>query len=103
MTSNNNTSSPTSGRNVDSSHSVSLPSNSSGTTPFQATPFQIGLGLMILGASAGMTLYTKKTQAFLNQMKRVQQNVETRNPKKFGPPTKEEYEKMKPRINDDDL
>ncbi len=75
--------------------------SSSGTGP---TPFQIGLGLIIVGASAGLTLYTKKTQAMLNQMKAVERNKQQRLPKpKFGPPTKNEWERMRNRWNDDDV
>lgn len=65
---------------------------------------QIGMGLLIVGASAGLTLYTKKTQSLLNQMKRVKKNKEMRLPKKkYGPMTKNEYERMRPRWTDDDL
>jgi hypothetical protein len=69
-----------------------------------STPFQIGIGLLILGASAGLTLYTKKTQAMLNQMKRMEENRAMRLPKKkFGPPTKKEWEKLRNRWTNDDL
>ena len=63
---------------------------------YGATPFQIGMGLVIVGASAGMTLYTKKTRAMLTQMERVQKNQDMRLPKqKFGPPTRQEWDKMR--------
>jgi len=65
--------------------------------PSKATPLQIGLGLMIVGMSAGMTLYTKKTGAMLTQLERVKRNREIRMPTKCGPPTKEEWEKLRPR------
>jgi hypothetical protein len=69
-----------------------------------ATPFQIGIGLIIVGASAGLTLYTRKTQAILSQMKRMEENRALRLPKKkFGPPTKEEWEKLRNRWTNDDL
>eukprot|EP00553_Chaetoceros_curvisetus_P015956 CAMPEP_0204645260 /NCGR_PEP_ID=MMETSP0718-20130828/2271_1 /ASSEMBLY_ACC=CAM_ASM_000674 /TAXON_ID=230516 /ORGANISM="Chaetoceros curvisetus" /LENGTH=94 /DNA_ID=CAMNT_0051667097 /DNA_START=19 /DNA_END=303 /DNA_ORIENTATION=- len=75
----------------------------SGNNSNGPTAFQIGLGLMIVGASAGLTLYTKKTQAMLNQMKAVERNKRQRLPKaKFGPPTKDEWERMRNRWNDDD-
>ncbi len=77
--------------------------NDNGNNGNGPTPFQIGLGLMIVGASAGLTLYTKKTQAMLNQMKAVERNKRQRLPKpKFGPPTKNEWERMRNRWNDDD-
>ena len=57
----------------------------------------------MIGASAGLTLYTKKTKAMLDQMKRVEQNRQSRLPKKkLGPLTKDEWEKMRPRWNDKD-
>mmetsp|Transcript_27576 Transcript_27576/g.26436 ORF Transcript_27576/g.26436 Transcript_27576/m.26436 type:complete len:96 (+) Transcript_27576:196-483(+) len=81
--------------------------NSGGTTStsttYTATPFQIGLGLMLVGASAGLTLYTKKTQSMLTQLKRVDKNRQMRQPKKkYGPPTQQQWEKMRPRWSDDD-
>mmetsp|Transcript_23355 Transcript_23355/g.27595 ORF Transcript_23355/g.27595 Transcript_23355/m.27595 type:complete len:85 (+) Transcript_23355:141-395(+) len=65
--------------------------------PAKATPLQIGLGLMIVGASAGMTLYTKKTGAMLAQLERAKRNKEIRMPTKYGPPTKKEWDKLRPR------
>jgi len=66
-------------------------------SPTKATPLQITLGLIIVGASAGMTLYTKKTAAVLGQMERMKRNKEIRIPTKYGPPTKEEWDKLRPR------
>ena len=40
------------------------------TTTTQYTPIQIGLGLIIVGASAGLTLYTKRTASLLSQLER---------------------------------
>jgi hypothetical protein len=86
--------------NVTSTHGDS----SKNTSMYTATPLQLGIGLLIVGASAGMTLYTRKTQALLNQMKRIDENRALRLPrKKFGPPTKEEWEKLRSRWTDDDL
>lgn len=57
----------------------------------------------MVGASAGLTLYTKKTRAMLEQMKRVERNREMRLPKKkFGPLTRDEWARVRPRWNDDD-
>jgi len=67
------------------------------------TALQLGIAALVLGSSAGMTLYTKKTNAMLQSMKRVQENQLRRNPPKFGPPTKKEWDKMKPRIHSDDF
>ena len=42
------------------------------------TPTQIALAAVILGASAGLTLYTKKTQHVLNQLERASKNATQR-------------------------
>ena len=69
--------------------------NSLSTT--KATPLQIGMGLIIVGASAGMTLYTKKTSAVLGHMDKLKRSKEIRKPPKYGPPTREDWDKMRPR------
>ena len=72
-------------------------------TSNRPTLFQLSLGILMIGASAGMTLYTKKTKAMLDQMKRVERNRQARLPKKrYGPLTREEWEKMRNRWNDND-
>jgi len=77
---------------------------SSKDTRYAATPVQIGMGMLILGASAGLTLYTKKTHSMLAQLKRAEQNKQMRLPKKmYGPPTKQEWEKLRSRWTEDDL
>jgi hypothetical protein len=68
------------------------------------TPFQYGMGLLLLGTSAGLTLYTKKTQSILNQMNQMKRNREMRFPKKMeGPLSKEEWERTRSRWEKDDL
>ena len=68
------------------------------------TPTQIALAAVILGASAGLTLYTKKTQHVLNQLERASKNATQRKgPQKNGPKTKLEYEKTRNRWEKDDL
>ena len=74
----------------------------------QFTPIQIGMGLMILGASAGLTLYTKKTQSMLQHMDKLNKAhavrvAAQRKKQGYGPMTKQEYEKTRTRIDDDDL
>ena len=69
-----------------------------------ATPTQIAMGLLIVGASASLALYTKRTQSMLATMKRVEKNREIRLPKKkFGPLTRDDWEKVRSRWRDDDL
>ena len=43
-------------------------SSQTSSTTNQYTPIQIGLGLLIVGASAGLTLYTKKTASLISQL-----------------------------------
>ena len=89
---------------ADKSPDPKLLAQSSTETSDSFSAFQIGCGLMILGASAGLTLYTKKTQSMLNKMKRVEENRAMRLPKKkFGPMTKPEWEKMRNRWTEDDI
>lgn len=71
---------------------------------YTPTPLQIALGVLMVGASAGLTLYTKKTGHMLKQFEKVAENqAKRKGPPKFGPPTKKEWEKMRPRLDDDDL
>ena len=68
------------------------------------TPLQFTLAAVILGTSAGLTLYTKRTSTILNQMDRASKNaIERRGPQKFGPKTKAEWEKWRNRWEKDDL
>ncbi len=77
--------------------------NSNNQQEYKPTMFQISMGLLMVGASAGLTLYTKKTRAMLDQMKRVERNREMRLPKrKFGPLTRDEWERTRSRWNDYD-
>lgn len=88
----------------DKTTDAKLLAQSSTETSDSFSAFQIGCGLMILGASAGLTLYTKKTHSMLNQMKRVEENRALRLPKKkFGPMTKPEWEKMRNRWTEADI
>jgi hypothetical protein len=68
------------------------------------TPLQLGLAAIILGASAGLTLYTKKTSHMLNQLERASKNaMERKGPPKLGPQTKSEWEKTRNRWEKDDF
>lgn len=89
---------------------ASAPSSSSAApdTPPAAdsgvTPLQLGFAAIILGASAGLTLYTRRTSHMLNQLERASKNAaERRGPPKFGPKTKLEWEKTRNRWEKDDL
>eukprot|EP00984_Skeletonema_dohrnii_P009231 scaffold3522_cov82-Skeletonema_dohrnii-CCMP3373.AAC.3 len=68
------------------------------------TPLQFTFAAIILGASAGLTLYTKRTSTILHQMERASKNAtERKGPQKFGPRTKSEWEKLRNRWEKDDL
>eukprot|EP00986_Skeletonema_menzelii_P003160 scaffold932_cov139-Skeletonema_menzelii.AAC.19 len=74
-------------------------SSSGGITPLQYT-----FAAIILGASAGLTLYTKRTSTILHHMERASKNAtERKGPQKFGPKTKSEWEKLRNRWEKDDL
>ena len=63
----------------------------------------LAIMVLMLGTSAGFTLYTKKTGSMLNTMKQIEKNQLRNRPPKFGPQTKETHEKMKPRIDKDEF
>eukprot|EP00980_Cylindrotheca_fusiformis_P013719 scaffold3526_cov115-Cylindrotheca_fusiformis.AAC.9 len=66
------------------------------------------LGMLIVGgmvaAAAGFTLYTKRTGQMLQQMEQMGKNKARRMPPpKIGPQTKEEWDKVRPRFDKDEL
>lgn len=72
---------------------------------YAASPVSIGLGLLIVGASAGLVLYTRRTKQMLTQIHKVQASQDVRKAKGM---TKAEWdklqrEKIKTRISEDDL
>ena len=68
------------------------------------TAVQIGIAVLMIGSSAGMMLYTKRTDQMLSQMKKVSANQASRLPKrKPGPITHELHEKTKTRIDKDEF
>lgn len=64
---------------------------------------QFAIMAVVLGSSAGMTLYTKRSNSMLQTMNQITKNQLARNPPKFGPPTKKEWEKLRPRFEKDDF
>jgi len=61
-------------------------------------------GILILGASAGLTLYTKKTGTMLAQMERASKSKAQRmGPQKYGQKTLKEHDKTRPRMENDEL
>ena len=60
--------------------------------------------LGVVGASAGLALYTKRTESMIRQFHRVSERQAMRAPKKKpGPMTKAEWDKVRPRIDKDDF
>jgi hypothetical protein len=69
-----------------------------------ATSLQLGVMILVLGASAGMLFYTKRTGSMLQSLDKLSVNqMGIRSPTKFGPPTKPEWEKLRPRIDKDEF
>ena len=87
-----------------SPHTAARGSNSGNSGNSGITPLQFTFAAIILGASAGLTLYTKRTSTILNQMERATKNsIERKGPQKFGPRTKNDWEKFRNRWEKDDL
>jgi hypothetical protein len=91
------------------SPSSSAPPQTSAPPPTHtpaATPPPSGLSyaiaFFVLGASAGMTMYTRRTGQMLSRMEQITENQLKRNPPKYGPPTRAEFEKMRNRWSSSD-
>lgn len=67
------------------------------------TALQLGIALLVLGTSAGFTLYTRKADSMLRRMEQVAENQLKRQRPVYGPPTREYAEKMKTRIDKDEF
>jgi hypothetical protein len=73
----------------------------------EATTLQLGIMILVLGSSAGMVFYTKRTGSMLRSVSKLSEQqlqinkVATK--AKFGPATKIETEKMRPRIDKDEF
>jgi hypothetical protein len=76
-------------------HSSSDSSAHAPSTSRLTTGQQMAVFLVMLGASAGFTLYTRKTDSMLKQMSKIKKFRPL--PVKYGPITKQEWEKIKPR------
>jgi hypothetical protein len=77
-------------------------------TPPTNTSNSSTVGMFIVGgmllASAGFTLYTRRTESMLRQMNHVVEMQAKRvPPRKPGPMTKEEWDKVRPRVDKDDF
>mmetsp|Transcript_8454 Transcript_8454/g.17445 ORF Transcript_8454/g.17445 Transcript_8454/m.17445 type:complete len:109 (-) Transcript_8454:331-657(-) len=94
---------PTTTKGTDTQSQTTTTSTPPTASTTAATPLQIAMAAILLGTSAGLTLYTKKTSSMLQRMESMNQNaVRRRGPEKFGPKTKSEWEKMRNRWGKDD-
>lgn len=60
--------------------------------------------LGIVGTAAGFTMYTRRTASMLKQMEHMSKQQAKRQPaRKIGPYTKEEWDKIRPRLEKDEL
>ena len=58
----------------------------------------------MVGAAAGLTMYTKRSGAMLKQMEQMSKNKARRMPpSKVGPMTKKEWDKVRPRFDKDEF
>lgn len=71
-----------------------------------ATALQLGIMILVLGSSAGMVFYTKRTGSMLRSINTISEKqlyINKTDIRKFGPATKQEAEKMRPRIDNDEF
>ena len=67
-------------------------------------PFGMLIALGMVGASAGLALYTKRTGQMLKQFEHYAMQQKKRAPKRqIGPITREEWDKTRPRFDKDDF
>ena len=64
--------------------------------------------ILVLGSSAGMLFYTKRTGSMLRSIETISETqllqvIRHKQPAKFGPLTKLQAEKMQPRLDKDDF
>jgi hypothetical protein len=70
----------------------------------KSSAFAMFVVLGMVGTAAGFVMYTKRTGAMLKQVERVAtQQEKRRSPRKAGPYTKEEWDKIRPRLDKDEL
>jgi len=60
--------------------------------------------LGMIGSAAGFAMYTKRTSSMIRQLDQISKNQARRKPPRtIGPYTKEEWDKIRPRIDKDDF
>jgi hypothetical protein len=84
-----------------SSTATTTTSSASSSSPI--TGLQLAIAVLVLGSSAGLTLYTRKTGSMLRTMETIKANQMKNRPPIYGPPSKAEWEKLKPRFDKDEF
>jgi hypothetical protein len=70
----------------------------------QDSTFGMVIVLGMIGATAGFTMYTKRTGTMLRQMDQISKNKARRMPaRSVGPMTKAEWDKARPRFDKDEF
>ena len=81
-----------------------IPPKESAPPPPKSSAFAMFVVLGMVGTAAGFVMYTKRTGAMLKQMERVATQQEKRRPpRKVGPSSKEEWDKIRPRFDKDEI
>lgn len=74
------------------------------SSPKDATALQLGIMILVLGSSAGMVFYTKRTGSMLQTLNKISESQMSINKvKHHGPITMKEADKLKPRIDKDEF
>ena len=101
----------TASTNVSAAASSATPSTTTiGANPpskaADATALQMGIMILVLGSSAGMVFYTKRTGSMLRSINKISEKqlyINKTDLHKFGPATKQEADKMRSRIEKDEF
>lgn len=67
------------------------------------TMLQLSIVALVLGTSASFVLYTKRADTLINSWKQINTTYMKNHPRKIGPPTKEQWEKLRPRFDKDEF
>jgi hypothetical protein len=79
--------------------------HSAGDSP-ASSGLSLAVMILVLGSSAGMLFYTKRTGSMLQSLRTITPGAEQRilrGPTKLGPHTKAEAEKLQPKVDKDEF
>ena len=101
-----NTATPMGVVNVKASPPVSTTNINDDETTSRSS-LSMGIMILVLGSSAGMLFYTKRTGSMLRSVNTISEQqlhvINTNKFRTFGPATKQETEKMRPRMDKDEF